>query len=63
MKKGGEHFFNVAKSTLDAVKDIVVNDKHTLVEYVWIGGNNELRGKTKVLNKDCLLYTSDAADE
>lgn len=24
----------------------------TLVEYVWIGGNNELRSKTKVLNKD-----------
>jgi glutamine synthetase len=24
----------------------------TLVEYVWIGGNNELRSKTKVLNKE-----------
>ena len=24
----------------------------TLVEYVWIGGNNELRSKTKVLDKE-----------
>ena len=51
MKKSGEHILNVAKNTLDVVKDIVNTDKVTLVEYVWIGGNNELRGKTKVVNK------------
>ena len=52
MKKSGEHILNVAKNTLDVVKDIVNTDKVTLVEYVWIGGNNELRGKTKVVNKE-----------
>ena len=24
----------------------------TLVEYVWIGGNNNLRGKTKVMDRE-----------
>ena len=28
-----------------------MNKNVSMVEYVWIGGNNELRGKTKVLNK------------
>lgn len=33
----------------------------TFVEYVWIGGNNELRGKTKVMNKR-VSHISDLSD-
>ena len=53
---------NMAKNTLDAVKDIVISEnKVTIVEYVWIGGNNELRSKTKVVNKEvkCIDCLSD----
>ena len=53
---------NIAKNTLDAVKDIVISEnKVTIVEYVWIGGNNELRSKTKVVNKEvkCIDCLSD----
>jgi len=42
---------NVAKSTLNKVEDVFSSNTTTFVEYVWIGGNNELRCKTKVMNK------------
>lgn len=36
----------------DAIEKISVKPTTTLVEYVWIGGSNELRSKTRVMHKD-----------
>ena len=42
---------DMAKSTLNKVEEVLSSNTTTLVEYVWIGGNNELRCKTKVMDK------------
>ena len=47
----GFRAMDMAKSTLNKVEDVLNSNTTTLVEYVWIGGNNELRCKTKVMDK------------
>ena len=47
----GYRAMDMAKSTLNKVEDVLSSNTTTLVEYVWIGGNNELRCKTKVMDK------------
>lgn len=51
MYKNTEKLLDAAKNTLHDVTNVLKKDKATFVEYVWIGGNNELRCKTKVMDK------------